>query len=738
MATLVLGTVGGVIGGAVGRAVGAVAGGVADRLLFGGSRRREGLRLSDLAVQGSTYGEALPRLYGTVRVAGQVIWSTGLKETARTTGGKRTGGRTTTYSYSASFAVALSARPIHAIRRIWADGKLLRGSAGEFVMPAVMRVHLGREGQAVDPLIAAAEEAGAAPAYRGLAYVVFEELPLGDFANRVPNLSFEVEADAGPVAVGAIVEDLCAAAGIERPEAAAAGEPVKGFTVGRNISVRTVIEMLSALAPFSVRDDDGRLRFGSDEVGGIAEADLGATSGDAAERQREQRSAADALPDEIAVGFFDTERDYQPGLQRARRRSSGGMADSRELPVGMTAAEGKRVAERLLSEAWGRRTQAVARLPWRHARLQPGDIFEGADGIAWRVRRWTMEGLGIALDAERTGGVRRMSLPPGEAGRSLRDIDAPAGATVLHALDLPPLPGESPTAPRLWLAAAGTGEGWRRAEILASADGGETYSSVATIGPTVVGQAVGVLGAGPCERWDRRSSVEVELLNDAMWLESRSTPSVLAGANLALLGDEIVQFANAAATGPRRFRLSLLLRGRRATEAAVASHVAGERFVLLSPEGLTAFEAPLGVVGGILRMKAVGPHELAGEVAAREITIYGRALRPLPPVHLRARREMSGDVRLTWVRRSRHGFEWLDGIDAPLAEEREAYRIRIHGDGAAERVVETSMPEFLYTTAAQVADGVNPDAELHVQIAQLGSSVGAGDAALQQFLLPAN
>jgi len=736
MATLVLGTVGGLVGGPVGRALGAVVGSVGDRLLLGG-RRRDGPRLADLAVQGSSYGEALPRLYGLVRVAGQMIWSTGLKETSQSSGGKRTGGRTTTYSYSASFAVALSARPVVAVRRIWADGKLMRGSTGEFLVPAVMRLHSGAEDQAADPLIATAEGADGTPGYRGLAYVVFEDLPLGDYANRVPNLTFEVEADTGPVTIGAIVQDLSTAAGIDVPDAASATEPVRGFAVGRVTSLRTVIEQLSALAPLAARDEQGRLAFGGDDAGSVADEDFGTMTGTGAEGRREQRIAADALPEEVVVGFFDTERDYQPGLQRARRLGAGGQADLRELPVTMTAAEGKRVAERLLGDAWAKRVHGAVRLPWRHARLQPGDTFHMADGAAWHVRHWAMEGLGIALEIERDGGPRRVSLPPGEAGRSLREVDAPAGTTVLHVLDLPPLPGELPTTPRLWLAAAGTGEGWRRAEVLASMDGGTSYTSVALVGPAVIGHAIGELAAGPTDRWDRKSSVEVELLNEAMWLESRSASSVLGGANLALIGDEIVQFTSAAATGVRRFRLGGLLRGRRATEAAAGLHVAGDRFVLLSPEGLTPFDAPLGSVGGTLRFKAVGPHEMAGAVAAQDFFLRGRALRPLAPAHMWARRETNGDIRFGWARRSRQGFDWLDGSDAPLGEEREAYQIRVQADGASAQIAEVAAPAFLYTAAAQTADGYDPSAELIVEVMQLSSLVGGGDAAMQQFLLPA-
>ncbi len=43
-----------------------------------------------------------------------------------------------------------------------------------------------------DPLIAAVEGNGNAPAYRGTAYVVLENLDLTPFGNRIPQFSFEV------------------------------------------------------------------------------------------------------------------------------------------------------------------------------------------------------------------------------------------------------------------------------------------------------------------------------------------------------------------------------------------------------------------------------------------------------------------------------------------------------------------------------------------------------------------
>ncbi|WP_446686622.1 baseplate multidomain protein megatron [Paracoccus jeotgali] len=54
------------------------------------------------------------------------------------------------------------------------------------------RWYPGDEAQMSDPFIAAKMGAGATPAYRGTAYVVFEELALARFGNRIPQFSFEV------------------------------------------------------------------------------------------------------------------------------------------------------------------------------------------------------------------------------------------------------------------------------------------------------------------------------------------------------------------------------------------------------------------------------------------------------------------------------------------------------------------------------------------------------------------
>ncbi|MEQ7154799.1 baseplate multidomain protein megatron [Brevundimonas aurifodinae] len=186
MAQVILGGVGGIVGGGVGRAIGAALGGVVDRAVVGAlsPARQVGPRLETLKLQSTAEGAPMACVFGRARVTGQMIWAARFLEKRNQSGGGKGGPRTIDYAYSLSFAVALCEGPIDGIGRVWADGRPMDLSG------ATMRVYRGTEDQSPDPLIEAVE--GATSAYRGTAYVVFEDLPLGPYGDRVPQLSFEV------------------------------------------------------------------------------------------------------------------------------------------------------------------------------------------------------------------------------------------------------------------------------------------------------------------------------------------------------------------------------------------------------------------------------------------------------------------------------------------------------------------------------------------------------------------
>ena len=186
MAQVVLSNLGQHFGGPIGQFIGSTVGRmIDDRVVASLSpARQKGPRLEALSLQSSADGAPMACVFGRARVAGQVIWAARFLEKRNERSGGKGGQRTVEYAYSLSFAVALGEGPIDGVGRVWADGQPLD------LTGVTMRVHRGTSDQTPDPLIEAVE--GKAPAYRGTAYAVFEDLPLGPFGNRAPQLAFEV------------------------------------------------------------------------------------------------------------------------------------------------------------------------------------------------------------------------------------------------------------------------------------------------------------------------------------------------------------------------------------------------------------------------------------------------------------------------------------------------------------------------------------------------------------------
>ncbi|TGD45285.1 host specificity protein [Pseudotabrizicola sediminis] len=182
------GTVLGLSGAVIGRAVGATIGRAVDQRIMGlGSDAVEVGKLDRFHIMGASEGTAIAKSWGRMRLAGQVIWASPFRETSIKSGGKgMPSPRAVRYSYSVSLAVALCEGNILGIGRLWADGDEISPKSLN------LRVYTGTEDQLPDPLIEARMGSMHAPAYRGIAYVVIEDLELSAFGNRVPQLSFEV------------------------------------------------------------------------------------------------------------------------------------------------------------------------------------------------------------------------------------------------------------------------------------------------------------------------------------------------------------------------------------------------------------------------------------------------------------------------------------------------------------------------------------------------------------------
>ena len=207
MASVILKSVGAAVGNAFLPGIGgALLGGFAGNLggvidgQLGIGTTATGPRLENLSVQDSRYGAGIPIVYGNARIAGNVIWSTALIEAQHNSaiggkGGASGGINTTTYTYSVHCAVGICAGAIAGINTIWADSTVIYQSgvwaSGLF---DGVTIYTGGAGQTPDGFMQSILGAGNVPVYNGLAYIVFDNLQLANFGNRLPNLTFEIAA----------------------------------------------------------------------------------------------------------------------------------------------------------------------------------------------------------------------------------------------------------------------------------------------------------------------------------------------------------------------------------------------------------------------------------------------------------------------------------------------------------------------------------------------------------------
>jgi hypothetical protein len=241
-----------------------------------------------------------------------------------------------------------------------------------------------------------------------------------------------------------------------------------------------------------------------------------------------------------------------------------------------------------------------------------------------------------------------------------------------------------------------------------------------------MGETVTELAAGPAWRWDRVNTVEVQL--DYGSLQSLADERVLAGGNAALVGDEVIRFANAELIAEGRYRLSRLLRGQRGTEHEIAAHPAGSRFILLDPARQPRANFSVSRIGIEIAWRYApvpqGPSgELSGEIV---FTNTGNGLRPFAPVRLKAVHDPpSGDVSLSWIRRTRVGGDsWLNEV--PLGEETEEYDVLVLDGANVVRTIRVTSQGTLYTAAQQTADLGAPPASLAWRVAQVSRAYGRG------------
>jgi hypothetical protein len=536
----------------------------------------------------------------------------------------------------------------------------------------------------------------------------------------------------GGAPLDALVGALLADAGVDGVETSALRDGCDGYVVDRPMSPRAMIEPLAMAYAFDATAADGTLRFiqrGGAPVAEILEDDL--VLPDSGTVARLTRAQETELPREASFGFTDAVADYRRSAVTSRKLvGAAGRSLHSDLAVITNDAAATRRAEIWLQDLWAGREAAEFSLGMKRLALSPGDVV----ALTLDGRRRLFE-IGDLIDTElrqvkaRSIDPEVFSVPLSASRIKVPAIPAALGPAQVTVLDLPALDASAPV---VLTRLAITANPWPGSvAVWKSSDGASFEIAAIAAAPCAIGETLDALPAGPTARWDRASSMRVKLYGGA--LASISDARVLEGGNAAAVRNaagawEILQFANTVLVDGQTWLLSRLLRGQAGSKAAMAAPLpAGAPFVVLGAQlvpialGFDALARPMQ-----LRIAATARNHDDPTAVALTVTPGDTALRPLSPVHVAARRAGDG-IHLSWIRRTRiDGDGW--GVEVPLGEQVEAYALDIFSGGAVVRSIACAAPQALYAAADELADFGAAQTGLHIRVAQLSGTVGAGYA----------
>ncbi len=502
-----------------------------------------------------------------------------------------------------------------------------------------------------------------------------------------------------------------------------------GYVIDRPMSAREALQPLQDLFGFDVFASAGGLawRGRGGRVDATLSRDAMAADRDAPILSRRRAQETD-LPGALRFAFTDAAGEYARASVGSRRLAgSSRREEGHDFAVVTTRAEAQRLVDVALQDAWAGRETAEFALGPRDLALEPGDVV-AIEGRLYRVTRVADSDLRRVVATAVEPAI--FDARPGpESARRPPALPAIAGPPAVAVLDLP-MAAASPAPLQFMAVAADPWPG--AAAIWRSADGaGFALHAVADL-PAMIGRTLGPMPAGPVWRWDAAASLDVELSGGS--LASLDDAAALAGGNLlALQGPdgawELLVAAHAILVGARRYRLSRFLRGLGGSEDLAARVVpAGATIVRLdeAPVPLTTSLADLGR-RWTYRVGPAGRDYADPSFVTVDATVGALALRPLPPVRLRARRVPEG-VAIGWIRQTRIDGDAWEVVEVPLDEEAERYELDILSGGAVVRTLASDTPSALYAAADETADLGGPQASLTLAVVQVSASVGRGFA----------
>lgn len=544
--------------------------------------------------------------------------------------------------------------------------------------------------------------------------------------------------------------DKCNVTSAQRDTSALSSHVMCGYAIGQRITGRKALEPLAAAFNFDVRDSDFVAEFfnmGGASVKSIPEDDLGAiASRDGTSQAIEMEETRDSeleLPERVDVVYVNRRIDYNTDVQHAKRpREAISTRDLLTVQIPIVFDGGdvpKRIAERILYQAWARRTKLKLPTTYEHVDLDVGDVFDTTrNGVSFTIMAeqialgadMVLEIRGVSEDA-----AASVSVASGNSGGGFTPQAITAQITSEFFLLDQPLLRDQDEGLVLHTAAAPMAAGnWPGAEIIRSDDGGISFEKIIDVfGPDEVaiwGIALTVLADGICTVFDEINTVDVRLFNGA--LSSGTRLDVLNGANPIIIGGEFLHYQDATALGGDQWRLSNLLRGRRGTDGFTTSHVAGDLVIVPTTATMHAIPVDTAELNKIREYKAVTIGTFLESAPQKSLSFTGVSKKPYSVVHISGTRDGSGNWTVNWFRRTRLGGGWTDNVDVLLGEESQSYELEVlDAPGGNVLLTKTGITTTsVQITAAEIESILGSPAidttQLNVVVYQISATVGRG------------
>lgn len=510
--------------------------------------------------------------------------------------------------------------------------------------------------------------------------------------------------------LGAVIAELCMKVGLKNEilNTNQIKTDLAGMCINQSLSVSQAIMLLQSAYHFDICEMNGMLTFiekTRHSINKIPQKELLIGENHALLHVSHQDKTR--LSSFFNVNYIDPNNQYRIGNQHFQNQSAlFHNLKTIDIPIVLTSTDAKNIAEIALNNELSKSTSYSFTLPGKYIFLTLGDLIE----LNYQQEKKLLKivGLEVAenLDLKINALTENLNLYTKigiNESRAEVAINQPS-PTQLKVLDLPVLPFEtSVNQGHVYLVAYPTASNWEGARIYGSFDDVVGYQEIAIINnAATVGTALNPLKAKHTGLLDFESKIIVNLLHGQLY--SISEKELFRGANLALIGNELVHFKSAVLLSDYQYELSGFIRGRQGTEQFASYHVSNEDFVLLN-EQIQKIELNNDYIGKKYFVKVLSVGQTLSQVKALEFTYQANRLRPLAPVHARFDAKK---MQLPWVRRTRFNGELKDHTDVSLMEEREVYLVEFLND--QNNVIyskEVENPEILFTKEIEELRAVN-------------------------------